>query len=596
MNWFLGAFKSIDCSLGLQKEVSFQNQMPNPIETLHLLPRPKKITPLGGIVHPKTLPVLRSIDGSAVEELGEEAYSLKINQLGIWISARSDAGLRYGDATLKQLESHETVPCMVIQDAPLFEHRGVMLDISRDRVPRMKTLFELIDRLASWKINHLQLYIEHAFAYQGHECVWRAASPITPDELEALDTYARSKGIVLAANQNCLGHMERWLKHPRYAPLGERDRGTIVMAGEMFGMPGTLCPTDPKSLLLVEDLLSQLLPICSSAYANIGCDEPWDLGKGRSLADCESRGRDTIFSEYLAKVAGISRRLGKRPQFWCDPHPNEGDQLPKDLVALVWGYEFDDEFESRATAHRNAGREVWVAPGTTCWQTILGRTWNRRANLDKAADMSRLANGFLCTAWGDQGHRQAFPLTLFGFADAAMAAWSGAGAYDDVAVGWHAFDNPSLGPWLANLGNLDQSLCLGECPDFSGEGKGTKIVNRCSLFSEMHTSFFERKGNGGLEEWQEIHRRIQQARESFPTEQTIELAKDECLWMLDLASWVAERAVARRASQPEMDFRKVSVAKMVDLLATFRRLWLERSRYGGLEESSAYFFHFHKNW
>ena len=36
-----------------------------------------------------------------------------------------------------------------------------MLDISRDKVPTMATLFHLIDRLAGWKINQLQLYIEH---------------------------------------------------------------------------------------------------------------------------------------------------------------------------------------------------------------------------------------------------------------------------------------------------------------------------------------------------------------------------------------------------------------------------------------------------
>ena len=55
-----------------------------------------------------------------------------------------------------------------------------MLDISRDKVPTMPTLFALVDRLAEWKINQLQLYIEHTFAYRGHEEVWRNADPMTP--------------------------------------------------------------------------------------------------------------------------------------------------------------------------------------------------------------------------------------------------------------------------------------------------------------------------------------------------------------------------------------------------------------------------------
>jgi hypothetical protein len=33
-----------------------------------------------------------------------------------------------------------------------------MLDVSRDRVPTMATLFHLVDLLAEWKINQLQLY------------------------------------------------------------------------------------------------------------------------------------------------------------------------------------------------------------------------------------------------------------------------------------------------------------------------------------------------------------------------------------------------------------------------------------------------------
>ena len=54
-----------------------------------------------------------------------------------------------------------------------------MLDVARDRVPTIETLFALVDRLAGWKLNQLQLYMEHTFAYAGHEEVWRHADPYT---------------------------------------------------------------------------------------------------------------------------------------------------------------------------------------------------------------------------------------------------------------------------------------------------------------------------------------------------------------------------------------------------------------------------------
>ena len=94
-----------------------------------------------------------------------------------------------------------------------------MLDISRDKVPTMDTLFALIDRLAGWKVNQIQLYSEHTFAYRDHEVVWRDASPMTADEIRAVDAYCTERHIELVPNQNCLGHMDRWLQHDEYRHL-----------------------------------------------------------------------------------------------------------------------------------------------------------------------------------------------------------------------------------------------------------------------------------------------------------------------------------------------------------------------------------------
>jgi len=65
-----------------------------------------------------------------------------------------------------------------------------MLDISRDKVPTMQTLRLLIDMLAEWKVNHVELYMEHTFAYHNHCDVWVADSPLTADEVRALDAPA----------------------------------------------------------------------------------------------------------------------------------------------------------------------------------------------------------------------------------------------------------------------------------------------------------------------------------------------------------------------------------------------------------------------
>jgi hypothetical protein len=294
-----------------------------------------------------------------------------------------------------------------------------------------------------------------------------------------------------------------------------------------------------------------------------------------------------VFSEHVTRVAEVVSRLGKRPQYWCDPHPNEDDGLPRDLVALVWGYEDDTDFATRISAHRAVGRDVWVAPGTSCWNSSTGRTWNRRGNLDKAAAETRAA-GFLCTIWGDGGHRQGWPITLFGCADAAMAAWSGPGRYDDRAAGLHAFGSPELGVWLARLGDADRELCLGQRPGWDGTMPAKRQCrNTTALWREMHTNLFEQQGLGDAAAWHEVAGRLAELRASLPAGSD-PLVADECGFAVELGTWTADRAVMRRAG-PEIQARKALAGRMADLIATHRRLWLARSRYGGLEESCAHY-------
>jgi len=556
---------------------------------LLLLPVPVRCECSGGEIDAADLSVREVIAPGEVREAGEEAYRLVVSADGVRIAARTGAGLRWGRATLAQLRRHRRIPCLVIDDAPRFAHRGVMLDISRDRVPSMSTLFALVDHLATWKMNHLQLYVEHTLAYAGHEDAWRTASPMTLEELSALDCYCAGKGIDLTANQNCLGHFERWLKHPRYAPLAELETGQMLN-GNWYVRPNTLCPGDPRVPPLIEDLLSQQLPRCSGAYANIGCDEPWDLGRGRSKAECDARTRGAVFSEHVAKVADMVRRLGKRPQFWCDPHPNEGDGLPRDLIALVWGYEDEQDFHTRVTAHRAVGREVWVAPGTSCWNSTTGRTWNRRGNLDLAVRETE-AVGFLSTAWGDGGHRQQWPVTLFGFADSAMAAWSGPGRYDDRAAGLHAFGCAELGVWLAQLGNVDAELCRGERNQWDGRPYVKRTIwNATALWRELHTQFLERKGEGDTAAWEEIAGRLDALRPALPAGLPDRLAR-ECLHSLDIARWTCDRAILRRREFDDETRRELGL-RFSEHIAEYRRLWMERSRYGGLEDSCQHYYPF----
>ncbi|MGC8783843.1 MAG: beta-N-acetylhexosaminidase, partial [Armatimonadota bacterium] len=219
-----------------------------------------------------------SLDTSA--QIPAQGYRLQITPQRVTITASEPAGLFYGAMTLKQIlrQCASEVPCCEIDDHPDFPSRGVMLDISRDKVPTLETLFALVDELAEWKVNHLELYTEHTFAYRNHREVWAQASPMTGEDILRLDAYCRERFVELVPNQNSFGHMHRWLKLPRYRHLAECPDGFDWPWGGHSDEPFSLDPTNPESLQFIAGLYEELLPHFSSRKFNVGCDETFDLG------------------------------------------------------------------------------------------------------------------------------------------------------------------------------------------------------------------------------------------------------------------------------------------------------------------------------
>src|ERR1700722_7590863 len=234
-----------------------------------------------------------ALDGIAVERLDRslpaQGYRLEVGADAIALTGADDAALRNGRATLAQLRHRANTPqgaprgalaACRIDDWPDFAVRGVMLDVSRDKVPTLETVLALVDRLASWKVNQLQLYTEHTFAYAGHEEVWGPADAYSVDDVTTIAAHCRRVGIDLVANQNTLGHFERWLRHDRYRPLAICPDGFTWMFG-IRRRPTTIDPAKEGSWDLVRDLLDQLVATVRSSQVHVGMDEPWELDASR---------------------------------------------------------------------------------------------------------------------------------------------------------------------------------------------------------------------------------------------------------------------------------------------------------------------------
>ncbi len=100
--------------------------------------------------------------------LPKEGYTLQVSSEQITIRASDNAGAFYAVQTLLQLmppaiygvepQSTVTIPCVAIEDAPRFEWRGFMLDVSRHffDAERVKLI---VEQMAMHKLNRLHLHL-----------------------------------------------------------------------------------------------------------------------------------------------------------------------------------------------------------------------------------------------------------------------------------------------------------------------------------------------------------------------------------------------------------------------------------------------------
>ena len=531
----------------------------------------------------------------SMRAIEQQSYRLTITATGMLIEAAAGQGLLYGVMTLTQLlrQFGGKLPCLQIEDWPDFAVRGLMLDISRGKVPTMQTLFELVDMLVALKLNQLQLYIEHTFAFQKHPLVWANASPISGEEILELDAYCRAWHIDLVPNMNCFGHMTQWLIHPEYRDLAEAPDGCETKWGR-YTEPIGLNPLDPRSLALAKDIFAEMLPHFSSQMANIGGDETIDLGKGRSAAECEARGVGRVYLDYILKVYDVIKNThGRQMQFWGDiimEHPELVPELPKDVIALEWGYEFDHPFGEHGAHFAASGIPFYVCPGTGAWNSLGGRTANALGNLLNAAEngLKHGAVGYLITDWGDRGHLQPLPPSFLGYGYGAAVSWSQNSNRDiDIAqaISLHVFEDPSgaTGKFVYEIGNVYKLV-----PERMHNG--TAYAYGLTLSEEKFKQY-----NGLLnlqinpKSVKPVLKEIARLEQKLPKlkigRKDAALIQQEYSYALAAMRYGMQRIERLVKGQPPEDLKAVKTI-VNRLKAAHKKTWLARYRPGGREESA----------
>ncbi len=354
-----------------------------------------------------------------------EGYTLDICEDKITIHGDSVQGAFYGIQTLRQIFENDTVPCLHIEDKPDMGIRGFYHDVTRGKVPTVETLKNLIDTVAYYKMNMLQLYVEHTFPFKEFGDDIEKFGYLTADEIKELDDYCYDNFVEFVPSIATFGHLYELLQKEEYADLRVLDDYSdkdIFWQARM--KHHTIDPLSPKSIEVIKSLIDQFMPLFRTDKFNICCDETFDLKTGKH------KDKDTgrIYIDFVNKIIDYLVSKGKKIMMWGDivlEHPETIQSLPADIQFLNWDYSPEPPEEKLVVFEKLGCRQI-VCPGTSSWARLIEGIDEGGRNISNLLDLGYKhgAEGMLNTNWGDLGNPCSLELAMHGLVLGAAKSWN----------------------------------------------------------------------------------------------------------------------------------------------------------------------------
>jgi hypothetical protein len=524
----------------------------------------------------------------------DERYTLTVLPDGVRIVSSSKQGFYRAGTTLKQLLASfpQEVPCLEIVDWPDFPVRGFYHDVTRGKVPKLETLKHLADTLAYYKINHLQLYVEHAFAFRNIPELWEGKDPLTIGGILELDEYCADRYIDLVPSLSTFGHLYELLRLPRFEHLNELDIKASQVRRCLWDRMAhyTLDVGNPESFELVEGMIKEYAQLFRSGYFNICCDETFDLGKGKNAARAASEGVGRLYVDFVKRVMDAVRSVGKKPMLWGDivvKHPELISELAgDDVIFLNWDYTPDVSDETVRT-FKAAGVTQYVCPGVNGWSRFATDVNRACSNISRMVRYGKAAGapGVVNTDWGDCGHVNLLANSFHGLAFGAELSWNAAAA--DAGGGEDDFDRRfSFLQWGIDDGRLGEIMReLGELSADYHFGNVYAWVNEkeCLWYKEDDVKAADPA---------ELARRYRRAVELEGELEGFAAPPEEYVWSASATAWLLSLLIVKKRYEyrQEVDDADIPVtpAQLIDngrsVLAQFKVTWRARNRESELRD------------
>ena len=387
--------------------------------------------------------VVFSIDSKM--DLKPEGYRMDISKSKITITGKDEKGVFYGLKTLEQLvtdaeEQQVNLPLCAIEDYPLLAYRAIHLDV-KHHLEKKEYYYDLIDKLASYKINAIILELEDKIKYKkqpqiGSQDAWSV------EEWKEFSDYAAQQHISISPLVQGLGHASFILKHDEYKALRDNPKSDWAFN-----------PLDPQTYEVQFDLYLEAMEATPHGkYLHVGGDEVHTSGRGSGKSALE------LQLGWLDKVSAFAEKHGRIPIFWDDmplkqadvyepmfrPEmtPQEVDSIwaknehkllqfldkfPKNCIYMRWNYSSPEAYGNTKAMEwfRSNGLQVMGATaGQTRW-VLMPQSESNMDNIKNFAvnSINSGLNGLLLTLWDDDSPH--FELYTRGIVAFSEYSWSG---------------------------------------------------------------------------------------------------------------------------------------------------------------------------
>lgn len=264
-----------------------------------------------------------ALSGSSVvidtdKSLPKEGYTLAVTPQQISIKAADYNGALYALQTLRQLLPNEVestklvkrdwlVPAVTIIDAPQYQWRGLMLDVSRHFFPK-EYILKTLDRMAMLKLNTFHFHLVDnegwrieikkypkltevgAWRVDQEDKLWDERTPnpanafanpatapkkyggfYTQEDIKEIVAYATARGITVIPEIEMPAHAMSTIA--AYPELSCHKRPIGVPSGAVWPITDIYCAGQEETFDFIEEVLTEVLALFPSQYIHVGGDE-----------------------------------------------------------------------------------------------------------------------------------------------------------------------------------------------------------------------------------------------------------------------------------------------------------------------------------